>query len=209
MPSIPKGRNEKGKFLNKHLSFKAKVRRFLNCTASDDVFDMFAGDGEMYRRCYGKAKSGVTCDLEDNCIERAAMDRPRWICLQVNVEKILRAGLWRDRPFSIIDIDCFGSPWKFFAGLFKFRRSLANPCRLVLTDNYMTHRNLSHEDLVLEFRKPGSPEEYLAAVDRLMKKTVVAQGWSYDRKLYRDGTCVNHLITMSRPAAIAVGDTGG
>lgn len=198
MPSTAKGRNEKGKFRNKHMAFKVKVRRLIPCGPSDDVFDMFAGDGEMFRRCWRAAGRGVTCDLEDSCLAIAAKERQTWTVLKVNVERALRAGIWKDRAFSIIDIDCYGSPWKFLANLFMNRRPLADPCWLVMTDNYMGNRNLSHEDLTLGYRKPGTPEQYLEAVDKLLEKLVVPQGWRHDRKLYRDGKCVQHLVKLSR-----------
>ena len=114
----------------------------------------------------------------------------------------LRGGLWVGRAFSIVDIDCYGSPWRFLAALFCHgSRALTDPCVVVLTDNYMGNRNLSHEDLTLGFRKPGTPEDYLARVDDLLKLTVAAQGWSYDRKLYRDGKAVQHLVTLRQAAA--------
>jgi len=201
MPSTAKGRNELGKFRNKHSSFKTKVRRLIPCGPSDDVFDMFAGDGEMFRRCWRTAGRGVTCDLEDSCVNLAAQERPTWTVLKVNVERALRAALWKDRAFSIIDIDCYGSPWRFLANLFIYRRPLTDPCWLVLTDNYMSNRNLSHEDLTLCFRKPGSVDQYLRDVDKLLEKLVVPQGWRHDRKLYRDDRCVQHLVKLTRAPA--------
>lgn len=171
------------------------------CGPSDDVFDMFAGDGLMYRSCWSSAGRGATCDLEESCCAVAAKERPAWTVLKVNVERALRFGLWKDRAFSIIDIDCYGSPWKFFAAMFARRRELADPCTIVLTDHYMWGRNLSHEDKTLGFRKPGTPDDYLKCLDGLLNKTVVAQGWRYDRKLYREARSVAHLITLRRPAA--------
>lgn len=198
MPSTPKGRNEKGQFRNKHASFKVAVRRLVPCGPSDDVLDVFAGDGLMFRHCWRHAGRGATCDLETNCVERAVPERPFWTVLEINAEKALRAGLWRERPFSIVDLDCYGSPWRFLAAFFSTRRALANPCRLVLTDHYMGNRNLSHEDRTLGYRKPGTPEDYLRCVDELLQKTAAAQGWSCSRKLYRDGKAVQHLVTLSR-----------
>lgn len=201
MVSTPKGRNQKGQYKNKHAAFKVKVRRLVPCSSDDDVFDMFAGDGVMFRRCWSFASRGATCDLEESCVRQAAIERIGWSVLQVNVERGLRAGLWKDRAFSIIDVDCYGAPWKFLANLFMYRRPLANPCWLVLTDNYMIGRNLSHEDLILGFRKPGTVEDYLRCVDKLLEKTVASQGWTCDRKLYREERCVQHLIKLTRAEA--------
>jgi hypothetical protein len=199
MSSAPE-RARPTKLRNSHAAFKIAVRRLVACTANDDVFDMFAGDGAMWRACWNVARRGVTCDLDESSVAVAARERPMWTVLKVNVERALRFGVWRQRPFSIIDIDTYGSPWSYFAALFGVSRLLANPCRLVLSDHYMGHRNIAYEDLALGFRRPGTPDNYLQCVDRLLEKTVGAQGWSYERKLYRDDKAVQHVFTLSRAA---------
>ena len=209
MPSTPKGRNEKGKYRNKHGEFKARVRRLVPLEPDSDVLELFAGDGVLYRAVWHAAGRGATCDLEDSCVRLAARERPHWTVLKANADRVLRGGLWLDRPFDVVDIDCYGSPWKFLAAFFCRPRALPPVCHLFLTDNYMINRNLSHEDLVLGFRKPGTTDEYLAAVDRLLEKLVAPAGYRCDRKLYRQDRCVQHLVTLSRAGPSAATGTRG
>ena len=195
MPSVLKGRDEKGQIRNKHDAFKARVRGLIPVGASDDVLDLFAGDGLMFRRLWCRAGRGACCDKDRSCAELAARERNGWTVLRCDVDAALRAGLWRDRCFSVIDVDCYGSPWKFLAAMFSRPRELASPCTLILTDNYMSNRNISRDDYALGFRKPGTADEYLMAVDRMLAKAL--GGRDYDRRLYRQAKCVQHFITIS------------
>ena len=197
MPSTPKGNGLQHR--NKHGAFKARVRRELvPVTAADDVFDVFAGDGLMFAEAWRGAGRGATMDLEPACVARALRERPGWSVLRGNVERALRAGVWAGRPFSVVDVDCFGSPWRFVAGFFQHERALADPLKLVLTDNYMKNRNLSHEDKTLGYRKPDTVEGYLRRVDDLMARLVGARGWRWERGLYRQDACVQHVMTLTR-----------
>lgn len=155
----------------------------------------------MFAHVWRCAGSGATTDIEQSCASQAARERPAWTVLKCNVERALRGGVWKERLFSIIDVDCYGSPWRFLQGLFLHRRALADPCHLILTDHYMGNRNISHEDKTLGFRKPGTPDDYLARVDALLVKFISSQGWTYERKLYRDARAVQHLITLRRESA--------
>lgn len=198
MKLTPKGRSKTGQFRNKRFGFKERVRRMIDCGPDDDVLDLFAGDGMMYRHCWERAKRGATVDVDDKCVRLAAMERPGWSVFKVDAIKALRGGIWVDRRFSVIDVDCFGAPWPFIEAMFSCGRNLSNDCRMVLTDHYMAKRNIASEEKTLGFRKPGTPEDYLRKVDEMLKRTVVSQGWNYDRSLYRDGSSVQHLILLTR-----------
>jgi hypothetical protein len=200
MPSTPKGRNEKGQCRNKHASLKHAVRAMVSVGSADDVLDMFAGDGLMYRHHWARAGRGATMDLEPHLVDRAARERRGWSIVETNAQRALKAGIWAEREFSIIDVDCFGEPCPFLVALFHGRRSLAPSCTLILTDHYMGNRNLSHESLTLGFRKPGSGEEYLACMDRLLTRLLMPIGYDFRRQLYRDGKAVQHLVTLTRLA---------
>lgn len=194
MPSTPKGAKFKSR--NGHEGFKATVRRGVACGPDDDVLEVLAGDGRMFTHCWKSAGCGATMDIEISCCELAAKERTGWAVVKCNAETAMRSGIWRERAFTIVDVDCYGSPWKFVAAFFLCRRSMPDSWTLVLTDHYMLKRNLSHEDKVLGFRKPGSPEHYLDCVDRLLSR--LAHGWNSDRKTYRDGVCVQHVVTLRR-----------
>lgn len=165
---------------------------------NDDVFDVLAGDGEMYRYCWHQSGGGVCLDKIEHCTSRAAMERPGWTVIRCDAHKVLRAGAWRRRPFSIVDVDVFGSPWRWLHELFRTRREIADPCRLILTDHYAHNRNISAEDSVLGFKKPGTHKDYEKCIDRLLAKMI---GGPYERKvdrlLFSDGKAVQHLITIS------------
>lgn len=185
---------------NSHAVFKAGVRRLVEVSADDDVLDLFAGDGAMYRAIWDRAGSGATLDNDDACVARAAVERDRWTVLRCDAEKALRGGAWSWRPFSVVDVDCYGSPWRFVEALFACDRRLANGCSLVLTDHYMTCRNIGGEDKALRYKKPDTPEAYLRRVDWLLGRTAGAQGWTWTRRLFRDGKAVQHLIQLRRDA---------
>lgn len=187
--------------------FKAEVRRTVACGQGDDVLELFAGDGRMFAHRWNKAGAGATMDMELSCAERAARERPLWTVIKCDAETALRTGIWKTRAFTIIDVDCYGSPWKFLAALFLCRREMPDRWTLVLTDHYMIKRNLSREDKVLACQKPSTPEQYLSRVDALIARLI--PGLKAERKTYKDGMCVQHVVTLTRspkPAEPAVSD---
>ena len=183
---------------NSKLTFKLKVRRLENCDQNDDVLDMFAGDGFIYRGCWNRTGRGATMDVEYLPAETAARERHGWSVVKVDAERALRSGIWRERVFSIVDIDCYGSPWRYLIALASATRTWPDQWVIVLTDGYMVHRNIAHEDKSLGWRKPGSTADYLTAVDKLV--STLFPRWNVVRKLYRDGNLVCHLMTLTRTA---------
>lgn len=190
--------NARGQFSNKHRAFKAAVRRLVPCGPADDVLELFCGEGFMYADAWFKAGAGACMDNQTAAVDRAAWQRARWTVLQVGVEKALRFGVWRERAFSIVDIDCYGSPWKFLAQLFFRPRALAPVCHLILTDHYMAHRNISKEDATLLFRKPGSPEQYVRSVEALLEKLLPSLHYRWEHRFYRQEKMVQHVIRLER-----------
>lgn len=189
---------------NTDVEIKVLVRREVAVGPEDDVLDLFAGEGAMYRAVWCRAGRGATMDLEERFCARAARERgPGWTVLLGNAERAFRGGLYRERAFSVVDIDCYGAPWKFVRALFAHARR--RPRAIVLTDNYMKHRNLSREDATLGFRKPGTVADYLAAVDRFLAATLP---YPHARRTFRRGNRAQHLVTRTEPARDGSARTG-
>jgi hypothetical protein len=95
-------------------------------TKKAHVFDGFAGDGEMFRRVWMQAASYVGCDLKWYSDEREA-----FVC---DNRRVLRA--IDLAPFTVFDVDAFGSPWEQ-AVIIADRRPVAAAERigLVLTED--------------------------------------------------------------------------
>lgn len=70
--------------------------------ANASVFDAFAGEGELYRAVWRRARSYVGCDLEWYRDERLAF--------VTDNRRVMRA--IDLRPFNIFDFDAWGSPWE-------------------------------------------------------------------------------------------------
>ena len=91
---------------NGRQTWKAKVeirRRVLEQLAPGaHVFDAFAGPGLMYQHVWSRAASYVGCDeawhQDDRC------------CYVADNRRVLRA--IDLAPFTIVDLDAFGSPWE-------------------------------------------------------------------------------------------------
>lgn len=89
----PEGRDAK-------IEIRAKVLEAIGADAR--VFDGFAGSGEMYRAVWHRAAGYVGCDLEWMRDERVAF--------AADNRRVLRS--IDLSPFSIFDLDAFGSPWE-------------------------------------------------------------------------------------------------
>jgi hypothetical protein len=90
---------------NNPQAFKAKVairRNVLDAIGADrGVFDAFAGSGEMYSAVWKSAKLYTGCDLKPQSDGR--------LMFCADNRRVLRA--IELQPFSIFDLDSYGSPW--------------------------------------------------------------------------------------------------
>jgi len=95
-----------GKIKNHRASKSAKVEIRQNVLGAIGqearVFDAFAGTGEMFKAVWSEAAGYVGCDKDWVRDERLAF--------VADNRRVLRA--LDLSPFSIIDLDAFGSPWE-------------------------------------------------------------------------------------------------
>lgn len=90
---------------NNPQAFRAKVdirRRVLEAVAAPNVFDAFAGTGQMYSAVWKDAQGYTGCDLKwarDGRTMFAADNR-----------RVMRA--IDLAPFNVFDLDSYGSPWE-------------------------------------------------------------------------------------------------
>ncbi|WP_028167570.1 hypothetical protein [Bradyrhizobium elkanii] len=132
MPRWSAGLQNVAKVTNHRHGKPAKVlirRNVLEAVGRDvEVFDAFAGSGEMYREVWRQAAGYVGCDQKWFRDERCAY--------VADNRRVLRA--IDLAPFSIFDFDAFGSPWEQML-IVAARRKVAAGERLgvVLTEGSM------------------------------------------------------------------------
>ena len=112
---------------------RLRVRKHLHPNAT--IFEGFAGEGRIYRGCWA-GYSGMCIDIDKTKAGAAAVERPRWTCIAGDTEKALKAGI-ASAPFDVVDLDAYGSPWKFVAAYLGSVRQFAATTHLILTDGYM------------------------------------------------------------------------
>ena len=140
------------------------------------VLEGFAGAGELYRTCWSGWR-GYCLDERDDVIRRAAIERPDWGCYQGDTERALRFGFMAHVPFGVVDLDCFGSPWRFLVAWLESDRERAETTRLFLTDGYCKNlRSVGCVDQTLFPGRRGSTNtkmevpEYLQTVDARLQE---------------------------------------
>lgn len=111
-----------------NLSAKVELRRqALAAVSNSHVFDAFAGPGAMFRAVWKDAISYVGCD------ERWYADE-RKVFVADNRNALRALDL---RPFTIFDLDAFGSPWEQIEIIAHRRRLKAyEMMALILTEGF-------------------------------------------------------------------------
>lgn len=115
------------------IRFRLQATRHLPDTAL--VLDVFAGEGLMWRRCWQRFH-GATLDVMAAKVRRAAKERQAWACYRGDALRALRAGWMGHVPWDVIDLDCYGSPWRFVRAWMLSPRARAERTVVILTDGY-------------------------------------------------------------------------
>lgn len=137
---------------NNPQAFAAKVQIRSNVLAAiekPNVFDAFAGTGEMYSAVWRKAEGYTGCDFK--------WQRDGRLMFAADNHRVLRA--IELAPFNIFDLDAYGSPWEQ-ALIIADRRPVARGelIGMVLTEgNGFAYKSnvMPHAIRVLTGLKPG------------------------------------------------------
>lgn len=147
---------------NAALDGKLRVREVIADGLAPDalIFEGFAGEGAIWRRCWRPFR-GVTIDWDRDKAKAAALARPTWAVYGGDTERALLCGLAAHVPFAVVDLDCYGSPWKYLRAWIASSRVRARVTSIVLTDGYMGRASLSALDGTLfpgvEMRRMNVP----------------------------------------------------
>ena len=117
------------------------------------VLEGFAGEGRLWRSCWSGV-NGATIDLDVNKAQHAAEARKRWAVYHGDTEHVLQGGWMGHQVFDAVDLDAYGSPWKFLRAWFHGERKYAARTTIFLTDGYGHVRNVASVDRCLF---PGAP----------------------------------------------------
>jgi hypothetical protein len=168
------------------------------------VLEGFAGAGELYRTCWSGWR-GYCLDERDDVIRRAAIERPDWGCYQGDTERALRFGFMAHVPFGVVDLDCFGSPWRFLVAWLESDRERAETTRLFLTDGHMAKVGICATEKTLfpgltgDNMRGMSHEEYLQTVDMRLAEWGEKAGLSLIRhRTIKDKNMRLHYLTAKR-----------
>ncbi|MBT7101410.1 hypothetical protein HN937_28790 [Candidatus Poribacteria bacterium] len=99
------------------------------------VLEAFCGEGHLYRACYTGC-DGVAIDADAARVRHAARERPGWACYSAKSEDALANGLFLAKPFDVVDLDAWGSPFEAFTGWCRKGRAFAPVTWLFLTDGH-------------------------------------------------------------------------
>lgn len=97
------------------------------------VLETHGGFGRIFERVYYR-HPGVVIEKDERKVAQLARQRPNWRVYQGLAERALGAGLASEVPFSLIDLDPYGSPFEVLDGLFKPGRKFASEVQLVVND---------------------------------------------------------------------------
>lgn len=149
-----------GKQHNGSFGAKQLLRRQIREQAGEGarVLEGFAGEGRMYRGCWHGLR-GACIDIAEAKASAAARERPHWACYRADTEKALAAGLGSLQRWDVVDLDAYGSPWKFLRAYLTSRRLFAPVTHIVLTDGYMVQRNSTNPCQALFPAMKGQAEE--------------------------------------------------
>jgi hypothetical protein len=134
------------------LIMRQRIRRKLGPDAR--VLEGFAGEGRIFRACWA-GLAGVCFDEDRNKVTAAARERPGWTCYETETERALEYGL-APYPFDVVDLDPYGSPWRFVRAWATSDRGFADRTDLVLTDGYFGQSSLAAPNRLLFPEHAGS-----------------------------------------------------
>lgn len=120
---------------NSTINRKVSLRRQALKRVSADalVLETHGGYGRIYERVYYKHR-GVVIEKDPRKAAQLARQRPAWRVYNALAERSLAAGLAKDVPFGLIDLDPYGSPFDVLDGLLKPGRAFADRVELVVND---------------------------------------------------------------------------
>lgn len=194
------------KFNGEDAELKALLRKRVANALPDDarVLECHAGVGLMWRRVWHRFH-GVAIEQEEDLAQQAMAQRTahgdRWTVYQGDSLRLIECGSFASLAFDAIDIDPFGSPWKWVKAWGTTERNRAPVEYLVLTDGYASRRALAAQDQTLFGKRPRqniSWEEYLDTIDQRLSEWF--PGAEVSRASYRPGGMMmcHHLLRITR-----------
>ena len=127
---------------------KVRVRRTIAAALPPGarILEGFAGEGAMYDAVWAAFPCGLAIDHARDKVRTAARRRPDWSVYAGDTERALSAGVGAAVPFDVVDLDAYGSPWKYVRAWLLSERARADRTTVVLTDGYMARASLSALD---------------------------------------------------------------
>jgi hypothetical protein len=97
------------------------------------VLETHGGRGEIWKRIYS-GFPGAVIEKDPEKAEFLARQRPDWAVYEGKAEAMIAAGLFRQWPVDMLDVDPYGEPWPTIEGFFGSRRVLAPRMALAVND---------------------------------------------------------------------------
>ncbi len=168
------------------------------------VFDMFAGEGTLYRKIWHRAADYLGCD------ERWFADPPGRRMLGDSYEILRSVDL---APWNVFDIDCYGEPWRALLILAERKRWAPGERGAIVCTNstlrqkfgFASHAAVAAVGLVDRVLKHSTVEERDAMRDLAIARWARASGVVLDQMRMARFTArsgMEYLAwTFTRPAA--------
>ncbi len=106
-------------------TFRLKVslrKKALDYLETPVVMETHGGAGKLFGACYNGLKTGIVFEKNPQKAKLLGLQRPTWRVYETDCEMAIGAGVGKDLPVNLLDIDPYGDPWPVIEAFFSSDR---------------------------------------------------------------------------------------
>lgn len=108
---------------NSTFRLKASLRKAaLEYLETPVIMETHGGAGKLFDACYSGVEGGIVFEKNPKKVKLLGLQRPTWRVYEADCEMAIKAGMGRDLPINLLDVDPYGDPWPVIDAFFCSKR---------------------------------------------------------------------------------------